>query len=207
MTTSNIAGVLLAAGEASRFRKAAGAQGPETKLVAQHEGKALVRHVAEAALAAGLSPLIVVTGHAQEAVRDALRGLDFAHVHNPAYASGMASSLKAGLAALPADAPGALVLLGDMPLVSAGLIARLTQAFAAHPSAAAVLPVHEGARGNPALIARALFAPIMQLTGDAGARQVLQRLGDRIIEVDVDDPAARLDIDTPDALAALQPRR
>ncbi len=206
MTTSKVAGVLLAAGEASRFRKAAGAQGPDTKLVARHEGKALVRHVAEAALAAGLSPLVVVTGHAQEAVRDALRGLDLGFVHNPAYASGMASSLKAGLAALPPDAPGALVLLGDMPLVSAGLIARLTQAFAAHPNAAAVLPVHEGVRGNPALISRALFAPIMQLSGDAGARRVLQGLGAEIVEINVDDPATRLDIDTPDALAALQPR-
>src|SRR6476620_2823980 len=115
MPTSKVAGVLLAAGAATRFRKAAGALGPVTKLVAQHEGKPLVRHVAEAALAAGLAPLIVVTGHAQDAVEQALHDLTFTAVHNAAYASGMASSLKAGLAAVPADAQAAIVLLGDMP--------------------------------------------------------------------------------------------
>ncbi len=203
MVTNKIAGVLLAAGEARRFRKAAGAQGPVTKLVAHHAGKPLVRHVAEAALAAGLSPLIVVTGHAQDAVSEALHSLAFTAVHNAAYASGMASSLKAGLAAVPADAPAAIVLLGDMPLVSAALIAQLTEAFEQRPRALAVVPVHEGVRGNPVLLSRALFAQIMELTGDAGARQVLRGRDADIIEIAVNEPAARIDIDTPDALRDL----
>jgi molybdenum cofactor cytidylyltransferase len=203
MATSRVAGVLLAAGEATRFRKAAGAQGPVTKLVAQHDGKALVRHVAEAALAAGLSPLIVVTGHAQDAVREALHDLAFTPVHNPAYASGMASSLKAGLSAVPADAQAAIVLLGDMPLVSAALIAQLAAAFAQHPRAAAVVPVHEGVRGNPVLLSRAMFAQIMELTGDAGGRQVLRGRDADVIEIAVNEPASRIDIDTPDALRML----
>jgi molybdenum cofactor cytidylyltransferase len=203
MSTSKVAGVLLAAGEATRFRKAAGAQGPVTKLVAQHEGKPLVRHVADAALAAGLSPLIVVTGHAQDAVREALHGLAFTAVHNSAYASGMASSLKVGLAAVPPDAQAAIVLLGDMPLVSATLIAQLTEAYAQHPRALAVVPVHEGVRGNPVLLSRALFPQIMELTGDAGARQVLRGRDADIVEIAVNEPAARIDIDTPDALRDL----
>ena len=203
MATSNVAGVLLAAGEATRFRKAAGAQGPVTKLVAQHDGKPLVRHVAEAALAAGLSPLIVVTGHAQDAVSEALHDLAFTPVHNPAYASGMASSLKAGLSAVPAEAKAAIVLLGDMPLVSAALIAELTQAFAQHPHAAAVVPVHEGVRGNPVLLSRAVFAQMMELTGDAGARQVLRARDADVIEIAVTELASRIDIDTPDALRTL----
>ena len=68
MTTTRIAGILLAAGQATRYREAAGADGPATKLVAAYQGKALVRHVAEAGLAACLAPLVVVTGHASEAV-------------------------------------------------------------------------------------------------------------------------------------------
>jgi molybdenum cofactor cytidylyltransferase len=203
MSTSNVAGVLLAAGEATRFREAAGAQGPVTKLVALHEGKPLVRHVAEAGLAAGLSPLIVVTGHAQDAVSAALHELAFTHVHNAAYASGMASSLKAGLTAVPPDADAAIVLLGDMPLVSAALIAQLTGAFAQNPRALAVVPVHEGVRGNPALLSRALFPQIMELTGDAGARQVLRGRDADVIEIAVGEPASRIDIDTPDALRDL----
>lgn len=201
MATSKIAAILLAAGEASRFRKAAGAQGPQTKLVAQHEGKALVRHVAEAAIEAGLAPLIVVTGHAQEAVQAALQGIAITPVHNADYASGMASSLKAGIAAVPPEAPAALVLLGDMPLVSAALIARLTEAFVRHPGAPAILPVCRGVRGNPALLSRALFPQLMQLSGDAGARQVLR--GVEVIEIEVEDAGAHVDIDTPEALAGL----
>ncbi|MDB5643230.1 MAG: 4-diphosphocytidyl-2C-methyl-D-erythritol kinase [Hyphomicrobiales bacterium] len=203
MTTIEVAGVLLAAGEASRFRAAAGADGPETKLVAQHRGKALVRHVAEAGLAAGLAPLVVVTGHAQDAVRAALADLPLIYVHNANYAGGMASSLKAGLAQLPSNACAALVLLGDMPLVSPALIAKLVAAFANDPQAIAVLPVHEGVRGNPVLLSRAVFAEIMQLSGDAGARQVLRGRDADVVEVDVDESAARLDVDTPAALRDL----
>jgi molybdenum cofactor cytidylyltransferase len=205
MPTSRIAGVILAAGEASRFRAAAGADGPVTKLVAQHEGKALVRHVAEAALGAGLAPVIVVTGHAEEAVADALAGLDVTLVRNPDYASGMASSLNAGLASVPA-VDAALVLLGDMPLVSASLIAQLVQAFRDNPQAAAVLPVHAGVRGNPVLLSSALFSDLAKLTGDAGARQILRGRDADVVEVDVNEPAARLDVDTPDALRDLSKR-
>jgi molybdenum cofactor cytidylyltransferase len=194
--------VILAAGEASRFRAAAGASGPVTKLVAQHEGKALIRHVAEAALGAGLAPVIVVTGHAEAAVANALAGLDVTLVRNPDYASGMASSLKAGLAAAPA-VDAAMVLLGDMPLVSTSLIARLVQAFRDQPRAAAVLPVHAGVRGNPVLLSAALFPDLAKLTGDAGARQILRGRDADVVEVVVDEPATRLDVDTPDALSAL----
>ena len=205
MQTNKIAGVNLAAGEASRFRAAAGAGGPVTKLVAQHEGKALVRHVAEAAIDAGLAPVIVVTGHAEEAVADALAGLDVTLVRNPDYASGMASSLKAGLGAAPA-VDAALVLLGDMPLVSASLIARLVHAFRDKPQAAAVLPIHAGVRGNPVLLSSALFPDLARLTGDAGARQILRGRDADVVEVEVDEPAARLDVDTPDALLDLSKR-
>lgn len=203
MTTIRVAGVLLAAGQATRFRHATGAGGPATKLVATYQGKALVRHVAEAGLAAGLVPLVVVTGHAREAVSAALDDLPLVFVHNADFATGMASSLKVGLAQVPPEAAGVLVLLGDMPLVSSDLIAKLVEAFADHPQAVAVLPVHEGVRGNPVLLSRAVFADIMQLDGDAGARQVLRGRDADVIEVPVDQRAARLDVDTPAELRDL----
>jgi len=199
MRKTRVAGVVLAAGEASRFRKAAGAAGPPTKLVARHDGKALVRHVAEAALGAGLAPLIVVTGHAADHVQAALAGLGAMLVHNPDFASGMASSLKAGVAAA-AGADAAVILLGDMPLVSSALVAKLVGSFQENPGAIAVAPVHDGVRGNPVLLSSALFPEIMSLSGDAGARQILRGREAGVIEVVVDDAATRLDIDTPDAL-------
>ncbi len=198
-----IAAIILAAGEASRFRAVAGAQGPVTKLVAHYQGKALVRHVAEAGAHAGLSPLILVTGYGDAAVRAELAGLDLVPVHNRDFASGMASSLKAGLAHVPATARGVVILLGDMPLVTPQIIAFLVQAFDANPQAGAIVPVHEGMRGNPVLLAARLFPDLMQLEGDAGARQVLRGREADVIEVAVGDPAARIDIDTPDMLRAL----
>ena len=200
---NEIAAIILAAGEASRFRAAAGEQGPQTKLVALHHGKPLVRHVAEAALAAGLAPVIAVTGHAREHVAQALSGLDLKHVPNDAYASGMASSLKAGAAALPSHVGGFVVLLGDMPLVSAALIRALVDAYLADPRADAIVPVLAGERGNPVLLSQRMVARIMQLSGDAGARKILQDPGLNIVEMPVADEAARIDIDTPQALVAL----
>ena len=85
-------------------------------------GKPLVRHAAEAALASGASQVISVTGHQEMQVRAALAGLPLVPVHNPDYAGGLATSLKAGVSAVPESAKAAIVMLGDMPLVSPELI-------------------------------------------------------------------------------------
>ncbi len=191
-----VAAVLLAAGTASRYR-AADPRLP-TKLVAEFDGVPLVRRVAEAALASRAGPVIVVTGHAADAVRAALAGLPVAFTANPAFASGLASSLRAGLGAVPPEATGALVLLGDMPAVTPPLLDALVAAFAADPGTEAVVPVHGGRRGNPALLARSLFPAAMALAGDEGARRLLH--GARVREVEVRDTAVLLDVDEPSAL-------
>jgi molybdenum cofactor cytidylyltransferase len=115
---ADIAAILLAAGQATRFEA-----GPDdTKLAADFKGKPLVVHAAAAALASRADPLIAVTGHAAEKVFSALAGLDFVAVHNPAFAQGLSTSLKAGIAALPLEVRGAVILLADMPFVTAELI-------------------------------------------------------------------------------------
>jgi len=198
---AEIAAILLAAGRASRFAAAGGREA--TKLVAPLAGKPVVRHVAEAALASRARPIVVVTGHARLSVEEALAGLPLRFVDNPGFASGLASSLRTGLAALPDDAAGALVLLGDMPAVESPLIDRLILAFEARPDALAVAPTLQGQRGNPVLLSRALFAAIADLKGDEGARRMLAALpGERILEIGIEDEAASLDVDTPQALAA-----
>ena len=197
---SRIAAIILAAGQASRFRAAAGEAGPTTKLVAQLDGKPLVRHVAEAALASRAAPIIVVTGHAEEAVRAALAGLPLTFTQNDAYASGLASSLQQGLASVPSDCEGALVLLGDMPLISPEIIEQLIAAFERNPSTKAVAPVRDGQRGNPVLLSRALFPAVAALSGDVGARALLAAAQGEIVEVAVASRAVTFDVDTPDAL-------
>ena len=196
---TEVAAVLLAAGAASRYRAAGGVEA--SKLVADFRGVPLVRAAASAALSSQARPLIVVTGHACEKIEAALSGLDATFVHNPDYASGLSSSIKAGVAALPESASGALILLGDMPRVSAKLLDRLIAAFAERPEALAVIPVFGGERGNPALLSRALFAEVATLAGDEGARRLLRQADPRrIVEVELDDDAIALDVDTPEDL-------
>lgn len=192
-----VAGIVLAAGRSTRM-------GDANKLLQSVRGKPMVRHAVEAQLASRARPVIVVTGHQHAAVAASLAGLDVELVHNPAFASGLASSVKAGLAALPEAAPGVVVSLGDMPNVTAGVIDRLAQVFAESSEALAVVPTLLGQRGNPVLLARALFAEVEKLDGDQGARRLLDAAGDAIVEVPLDDPAIALDVDTPEALAALE---
>src|SRR6201987_4453208 len=103
--------------------------GAPNKLLAEIGGRPLFRIVTEQALASKARPVIVVTGHQRERVEAALAGLAVTFVHNPDYAEGMSTSVKAGIAAVPADADGAIVCLGDMPQVDAKLIDRLLAAF------------------------------------------------------------------------------
>lgn len=196
-----IAAVVLAAGRSTRF--SGGAEGV-TKLVAQVDGAPLVRRVAEAAADSGARPLVVVTGHARDAVLAALAGFDFVEARNPDFASGIASSVKTGLAALPPSCDGALIFLADMPRVTAKLACELIAAFSVDPDLDAVAPLVEGRRGNPVLLARKLFAPAMQLAGDEGARKLLMRANVRVAEIAVRDTGAALDVDTPEALDALR---
>ena len=151
----DIAAIILAAGRSQRFRAEGGRE--ISKLVASLDGKPLVRHVAEAALASRARPVVVVTGHAREAVEAALAGLPVAFVDNAGFATGLASSLNVGVAALPSGVAGALIILGDMPEIEAATLDCLIDAFARRPDALAATPIHAGRRGNPALlVARAI---------------------------------------------------
>jgi molybdenum cofactor cytidylyltransferase len=198
---SDIAAVILAAGRSTRF---SGDQPATTKLIAEFRGKPLIRHVAEAALGSRARPVITVTGHARELVQGALAGRPITFVHNKDYASGLASSLRVGIAAVPPSARGAIILLGDMPLVTSCLIDEVIRTFGKGANADAVAPVTAGRRGNPVLLARSLFAGVAGLTRDEGARRLLLSPGIHIVEIAVSGDTASADIDTPEALATLR---
>lgn len=195
---SGVAAIILAAGLGSRF-------GGGSKPLASFRGRPMLAHVLDAATASRTDPVIVVTGHAQDAVKRVCEaaGGSVRFVENSNYATGLASSLKAGFAALPDDADGAVILLADMPLVSADVIDRLVAAFEDDPQVSAIIPVNEGRRGNPVLLSTRLADAIMQLEGDRGAGQILRNRDD-ICEVPVADPAVLTDVDTPEALAGIE---
>lgn len=193
-TGTKVAAIILAAGQSRRM-------GGPNKLLAEFDGKPLVRMIAEAALASKADPVIVVTGHMADDIAAALSGLKVRIYHNPDFAEGLATSLKTGLAAVPEGASGALVLLADMPGVDSRVIDRLIEAFRARPQPAIVLPTVDGKRGNPVLWARAFFPELMTVTGDTGARHILSLHEDVVERVEIGH-AASVDVDTPEALAA-----
>jgi len=193
----NIAAVVLGAGRSSRM-------GGPNKLLAQIAGRPLVRIVVEKALGSRARPVIVVTGHQRERVEAALAGLPVQFVHNPSFADGLGTSLKAGIAALPAEADGAIVCLGDMPQVDATLIDRLIGAFDPAKGALVVVPTIDGKRGNPVVWSRRFFPDLMTVEGDVGARHLIGRYPEAVAEVPVAGTAAFTDVDTPEALEAVK---
>jgi len=192
-----VAAIILAAGRSTRM-------GGPNKLLAELTGKPLVRIVTEQALASKAQGVIVVTGHQADEVRKSLHGLKVTFVHNPDFAGGLATSVKAGISAVPDDADGAVICLGDMPLISAHLIDRLIEAFAPDSGNLIAVPVSDGRRGNPVLWSRRFFSELMTLDGDIGARHLIAKHNEAVAEVPVEGPGAFLDIDTPQALEQAQ---
>ncbi|MGX9392825.1 NTP transferase domain-containing protein [Nitrobacteraceae bacterium UC4446_H13] len=194
---AKIAAVVLAAGRSTRM-------GGPNKMLAELGGKPLVRMVAEQALASKASPVIVVTGHQADEVEKALAGLNVTFVRNADFASGLASSVKTGIGAVPTDAAGAMVCLGDMPLIEAKLIDKLIGAFSPERGSLIVVPTCDGRRGNPVLWSRRFFGELMGLSGDIGGRHLVDHHSEAVVEVPVDGDGAFLDIDTPQVLEVVQ---
>jgi molybdenum cofactor cytidylyltransferase len=190
-----VAALILAAGRSSRM-------GDTNKLLADLNGAPIVARVAEAALASRARPVVAVTGHEAGKVEAALAGFVIEVVRNPDHARGMSTSLRAGIAALETKGvAGALVLLGDMPRVTAATIDKLIAAFERSGGRAICVPEADGRRGNPVLWPRDLFGGMSTLSGDKGARDLLARYADRIVRVPASPAEIFADVDTPDDLA------
>jgi molybdenum cofactor cytidylyltransferase len=192
-----VSGLVLAAGRSTRM-------GGPNKLLEEINGRPLVRIATEQVLASHAKPVIVVTGHQRERVERALGGLAVTFVHNPDFADGLSTSLKSGIAAVPAEADGAIVCLGDMPQVSSALIDRLIAAFEPERGALVVIPTLEGKRGNPVLWSRRFFPDLQRVEGDVGARHLIAGYAEAVAEVPIEDAAALTDVDTPEALIAVR---
>ena len=188
-----VAALVLAAGQSRRM-------GGTNKLLATIGGKPLVRLAVEAALASQAASVTVVTGHDAGAVESALTGLAVAFAHNPNYAAGLSTSLRAGLAALPAGVDGVVVMLADMPGVGPAVIDRLIEAFRTESLAEIVVPVWEGQRGNPVLWGARFFGRLAAIEGDTGGRALIGASTELVVEIEMGAAVAR-DVDTLEALA------
>lgn len=191
--------VLLAAGQSRRFGKA-------NKLLADIDGKPLVRRVAERLRTLEGARLIVVTGHEADAVAAAVAGLADEVIHNPSYPDGIAGSVAAGASAVRFGC-AALIAQGDMPALSPELLYALAARFEKHGGKAIVFPrAPDGRQGTPVIWPADLLPELGQLRGDAGAKPLITRHLDRIAPVDIDDEKLLIDIDTVEALEAWRRR-
>ena len=161
-----IAGVVLAAGTSARMGT--------NKLLLRLGGESVVRRAVRRALEAGLDPLLVVVGHEEAAVRAELEGLACSPVVNPEYALGKSASVRAGILAVPREAIAAAVVLADMPLVTAGMIAALVERYR-RGSAPLVVSAYGDVLAPPMLYDRALFAELVEMAGDGCGKQVVKR--------------------------------
>jgi molybdenum cofactor cytidylyltransferase len=192
-----IGGLLLAAGESTRF----GAD----KLLALLDGQSVLRRSASA-LAAEVDRLVVVVPAGAEARMAEVRalGTDARVVEHAGFRAGMAGSLRAGIDALEGDVDAVVVALADQPLVRRDVIRALIERWRT-TAASAVAPRYRDGQGNPVLFARTAFPALSRLRGDVGARAALQTLGSAVSLVPIDDDIPA-DVDTPDALRTLEER-
>jgi len=191
-----VAAIVLAAGSSTRMGF--------NKLLADVGGQPMIRRSVTAVLASAARPVIVVTGRDADKVAAALDGLDVVIVHNPDFQSGLSGSLRRGLEAVPESADAALVCLGDMPAVMPRTVNRLMAAFAPSEHRTICIPIHDGRRGNPVLWGRGHFAAMKAITGDRGARGLIDEMPEECVEIQVGDDSVLTDIDTPEALDRLR---
>jgi len=184
-----VTAIVLAAGLSSRM-------GGRNKLLCEIGGTPMVRRVVATLIGADVGEVIVVTGHDAPSVTAAVAGLDLRLAHNADYRSGLNSSLATGLAAVPETADGALICLGDMPLVTADTIGRIVAEFAPSLGKEICAPIRHGRRGHPVLFGRSLFNALRALSGDVGGRKLFDAFPTRVVEVMVEDEGIVTDFDS-----------
>jgi molybdenum cofactor cytidylyltransferase len=191
-----IPGVLLAAGASCRFG--------QNKLLMPFREHTVLYHAVKTAVEAPLDPVVLVLGYEPEQALVAIEELRYSPklriVHNTQWELGRTSSLQVGLRALPLDAPGAVVLLGDMPLMTSQLIARVVRALL--DTKKLCFPVYRGSVGRPVALPRELFGEFEKLSGDESGLQILQKYWEGAVKLELapDEEPTQWDVDTPEDL-------
>lgn len=195
MTTRVVAAVVLAAGAGSRFGGG--------KLLARIEGRPILQHVLDRLSEAGLDDVVVVLGDDAEAIEEAIDWRRERRIRNPEPARGLSGSVRLGIGALDGAVDGALIVLGDQPLVPVEAIRKLL-AEPADTARPIVVPAYAGDGGrNPVFLGRSAFGLVPEATGDRGLGPFITAHPELVREVPVDVPAGNPDVDTRSDLVAL----
>ncbi len=180
--------LVLAAGTSSRLGR--------PKQLLELDGKPLVAHVVEAALAAPIDGVVVVIGSHASEIELELRNYPVYRVFNPHFAEGQGASMAAGVRAMPSTVDAVVMLLADMPQIEPDVIGGVVDRWRA-TRAPAVVTQYRGGRGHPVLFDRSAFTELARLEADTGGREVLSALGDlvEVMAVDADGPPCDVDTD------------
>jgi molybdenum cofactor cytidylyltransferase len=200
-TSIMLPGIVLAAGDSSRFKG-------ENKLLLPFRGRPVIYHVVRAALGSRLEPVLLVLGYEWERVLAALGELarepKLKPIRNELWPSGRAASVRAGIAALPQSAAGALFLQGDMPLMTSELIDLVLEGLI-ESGAPLCFPVYRGEKGHPVAFSRGLLPELARLEGDTSGLALVQRYWERARKIPLEEGSAQtqFDLDTEEDYARL----
>lgn len=191
-----VAAVVLAAGSSTRLG--------QPKQLAPIAGRPALSYTLDALRASRVERIVLVLGHAADAITAALDLAGVTVVRNDAYTEGQSTSVIAGVKSLDDDVDAALMVVGDQPLLAPTVVDAIVRTYE-ETGGPFIVPVYEGEWGNPVLLARATWPLLDHLKGDTGARPILRKHMDMVLEVPV--PGSLLDdIDTPDDYARIRAR-
>ncbi len=185
-----IAAIILAAGQSKRF-------GKENKLLTSLSGEPLILRTLQSIQGFGVGHIIVVTGHDERQVRDAIATFPVTVTHNEYFSEGMGTSIAAGIRAAPENLKAAAICLSDMPNISSTTFELMVRRFAdaGDMEKKIIVPRLNNRRGHPPLFGRHYFGDLTRLSGDKGARDIMIANKDHLVEVDVNDPGIHQDFD------------
>lgn len=187
--SNNLSAIVLAAGQSRRIA-------PENKLLLPFHNKTIIQTVLDEIVSLAFTQTLVVIGFEKDKLIEVLRDYPARFYYNPDYKRGMSTSIHVGISQTKPDVDGFIIFLGDMPWINQGMLKTLIQAFKTRPGSAIVVPAFQKRQGNPVIFSQKYRRELLSLKGDHGARSVVKKFQDQVIEVQLPNERLLLDIDT-----------